>query len=232
MLLAGGKGERLGEACRNTPKPMIEVAGKPFIEHLVRYLEKQDVRNFIFLTGYLGNVIEDYFSANNPNGSSFKFIRENKPLGTGTPAAQAIQQAGIQENFILLNGDSLVEFSVEELTNAASGCDGALVAIPAPEEQRYGFLSSECGILTGFSEKDAPASGQPALINGGVYCLTPALFAGVDTNAPCSIERDLFPAWLQKGNEFALIETTGSFLDIGTPESLAQADDFILKLDL
>ena len=230
ILLAGGKGERLGDICKDIPKPMVKVAGNPFIEHIVQYLEKKGVKKFVFLTGYLGNVIEDYFTANNPTELSFTFIREKEPLGTGGAVANAINTLDMTMPFLLLNGDSFAPCSFRSLAAAATGCHGSLVALPAPKGQRYGYLQHTSNLLTGFSEKQSTDDIGPSLINGGIYYLSPALFDNVDDTQPHSIERDLFPAWIELGKKFMLFESKTGFLDIGTPESLAQADEFILKL--
>lgn len=230
ILLAGGRGERLGDVCRSIPKPMIEVAGRPFIEHLVRYLEKKGVTNFVFLTGYLGNTVEEYFNFHNPTELSFNFIHEKTPLGTGGSVANAVNIMDITTPFLLMNGDSFAPFSLNELAGAAAGCHGSLIALPAPREMRYGVLQHDSNILKGFNEKQSPDDLQTNLINGGVYYLSPALFKGLDDDRPYSIEHDLFPAWIDTGKKFMLVESNGGFLDIGTPESLAQADEFILGL--
>lgn len=230
MILVGGRGTRLGHACDDVPKPMISVLGVPFVEHLVRFLEKQGVGHFYLLTGYLGEKVASYFE-NRPRASQgvFTCIQEEEPLGTGGAVKNAIEKAHITGPFLLLNGDSFGVFSVKELRAAASDHDGALVATKIEDTSRFGSLQvSEDDYLEAFIEKrDGAGAG---LINSGIYYLKPSLFERFSEGQPYSIERDCFPEWLAAGRSFAVKTVPGSFLDIGTPASLAEGPRFVSSL--
>lgn len=230
MILVGGRGTRLGHICDTRPKPMIPVAGAPFVEHIVRFLEKQGIRRFYFLTGYHGEQVAAYFSnRRDSSGSVFTCIQEKKPLGTGGAVLNAIEQAHITEHFFLLNGDSFAVFSAQALATAARGHAGSLVAAKVADASRFGSLEvSEDGCLEAFLEKrDGIVAG---LINSGIYCLNPDLFERFPSGKPYSIERDFFPEWLASGNSFPVITAPGPFLDIGAPESLAEVEIFVASL--
>jgi NDP-sugar pyrophosphorylase family protein len=228
LILAGGKGTRLGERCRDCPKPMLPAAGAPFLAHVVDLLRRQGVTRFLFLTGYLGEQVELYFSARRDPGIEYVCLQEEHLLGTGGAVRTALLRQGIRARFLLLNGDSICPFDLAALLDAGSAGGGALVAVRVEEGSRYGTLDvDDRGRLRAFREK-AAASG-PALINSGIYCLASELFDGFPLGQPASIERDYFPAWLAAGVSFRVVPVPGPFLDIGTPESLGQAETFLRR---
>ena len=228
LILAGGRGTRLGKACDDCPKPMLPVAGKPFLEHVTDYLSDQGVRHFVFLTGHLGEQVETHFRACSSEDTYCEFVREESALGTGGAAAFGLSRSRVEGGFLLLNGDSFVRFSPQELLEVASGLDGAITAVRVPDAARYGALVVDnTGCLERFSEKSGGC--KPGLINGGAYFLRAELFEGMSRNQECSLERDLFPAWLAAGRRFAICEVESDFLDIGTPESLKEAECFFAE---
>ncbi|HUI07379.1 MAG TPA: sugar phosphate nucleotidyltransferase [Verrucomicrobiae bacterium] len=230
LLLVGGRGTRLGSVCDKLPKPLLPVAGKAFLEHIVHWLVNQGVRRFFFLTGHLGEQVADYFAGRPLPGVTYSFVQERMPLGTGGSVRAALGYTGLRERFLLLNGDSFVPFPVARLVEAAKPCAGALLAGEVREGGRYGSLevSSE-GILTGFAEKRG--GGAPRLlVNLGVYCLGPELFWRFPEGRPYSIETDFYPAWIAAGERLAVIKVHCNFIDIGTPESLQEAEKFVTDL--
>ena len=230
LLLLGGRGTRLGTVCEELPKPLLPVAGKPFVDHIVDWLVEQGVRRFFFLTGYRGDQVEAYFAKQTRLGVSYSFVREAKPLGTGGAARAALESTGLREKFLLLNGDSFAPSSLAGLVEAAGQCAGALLAGEVPEGGRFGSVEVDAdGMLTGFAEKRAGAAGK-RLVNLGVYCLDPNLFGRFPSGKAYSIETDFFPAWIAAGERLAVVKTTSGFIDIGTPESLQEAEKFVTEL--
>jgi NDP-sugar pyrophosphorylase family protein len=230
MILVGGRGTRLGHICDTCPKPMIPVAGVPFVEHIVRFLKKQGTRQFYLLTGYRGEQVAAYFR-NRPDtpGLDIVCIQEKEPLGTGGAVLNAIDQAHITHPFLLLNGDSFTVFRTSDLAAAASGHAGSLVATRVGDVSRFGSLDiGEDGCLRAFIEKQSQrAAGH---INSGIYYLKPDLFDRFPRVQSSSIERNFFPEWIASGLLFPVLTTPGPFLDIGTPESLAEAESFVIRL--
>jgi NDP-sugar pyrophosphorylase family protein len=205
---------------------MLPVAGAPFLAHVVDLLRRQGVTRFLFLTGYLGEQVEAYFAARCDAGVSYACLREEQLLGTGGAVRAALAQRGIRERFLLLNGDSACPFDLGALLDAAADGGGALVAVRVEESSRFGTLEVDArGRLRAFREKAATTGA--ALINSGIYCLAPELFDDFPPDQPASIERDYFPLWLAAGSTFNVVPVDGPLLDIGTPESLGQAAQFL-----
>ena len=105
VIFAGGLGERLRPLTRATPKPLIPIKNRPFLWYQIRLLSSFGVKKFIILTGYLSNLIEDYFEDGKKLGVEIIYSKEESPLGTG--GALKLASPLIKENFLLLNGDDI-----------------------------------------------------------------------------------------------------------------------------
>src|SRR5262249_34445852 len=151
------------------PKPMAPVAGRPFLEWVIRYLARQGVTEVALSTGHLSAVIERHFAAEPVPGVGVSCFEEPQPLGTGGGFVRAVELSRLSpDGWLVLNGDSLV---FADLNRVFSGLenpknDGVIVGREVPDASRYGTLvEGDGGELVGFQEK-RPGRG---LINAGVY---------------------------------------------------------------
>jgi D-glycero-alpha-D-manno-heptose 1-phosphate guanylyltransferase len=224
ILLAGGAGTRIRELYPDTPKPLVPVAGRPFLDWVCRYWASQGVNRIVLSLGYRADVAERYLAARQWSGLTVEAVREEQPLGTGGAIRFAAGRAG--DPFVVANADSLV---VADLSGAAAlladpTLDGVVVGVRVEDTARYGSLDiSGDGRLLGFREK-RPGRGW---INGGVYFLRQRLLPLFPAASPLSMESDVFPALLAAGARLGVLPVEAPFLDIGTPESLGQAGGFI-----
>lgn len=226
VVLAGGYGTRVQHLLPNLPKPMAPVAGKPFLEWVVLYLGEQGIRQIILSTGYLGEVVADHFQCLSIPGVQVHCYRETQPLGTAGGFLNAINPEPLPTAWLVLNGDSLAFAPLAVLTEQLSDStvDGAILGISMSDASRYGTLAcDEQGNLLRFAEK-RPGAG---IINAGVYLLRPALLEDLPRNVPLSFENQVFPRWIEGGKRLKVCAIAAPFLDIGTPESLPQAEAFI-----
>jgi D-glycero-alpha-D-manno-heptose 1-phosphate guanylyltransferase len=227
VILAGGFGTRVQHLLPGMPKPMAPVAGRPFLEWVVRYLAKQGMTKVVISTGYLTGVVEQHFQNQPVPGVNVQCVAETEPLGTGGGFLFAVRAAGQSTHaWLVLNGDSLVfadlRLAVAPLSDPA--ISGVIVGRTVPDASRYGTLTTnDSGELLGFEEKQ-PGVG---VINSGVYLLRHALLTEFPAKLPLSFERDVFPALIERGFRLQTVATETPFLDIGTPESLPQAEAFI-----
>jgi D-glycero-alpha-D-manno-heptose 1-phosphate guanylyltransferase len=226
-ILAGGFGTRIKHLLGDLPKPMAQVNGKPFIEWVVRYLAAQKIRNFVLSTGYMTEAVEKHFQSQPVENVRVNCVPEISPLGTAGGFLNAIQ-AG-KENpqaWLVLNGDSLVLTSLEAFFKSLddSQIDGAILGVRAPDASRFGTISQNTkGDLVGFNEKK-PGAG---IINAGVYLFRTETIEKFPTKTPLSFETEVFPSLISKKVRLKVCVTDAPFLDIGTPESLPMAEDFI-----
>ena len=228
VILAGGVGTRLRDTLPDRPKPMALVAGRPFLEWVVRYLAAQGVRRFVLSTGHFSEVVKTHF-ARGIGSLKISCAWEREPLDTAGGFLNGVESVTPRPGWWLVcNGDSLAVADLGGLLNstAAKGdADGAILGVEVADTGRYGrLIVSDSGELKEFGDK---RSGR-GLINAGVYLLRDEFVRSLGQVRPLSFERDVFPGALKDGSRLHVAVTNGAFLDIGTPQSLGQAKDFIL----
>jgi D-glycero-alpha-D-manno-heptose 1-phosphate guanylyltransferase len=152
---------------------------------------------------------------------------ETEPLGTGGGFLRAARASGEKPAaWLVLNGDTLAFTDLHAMASCLNepSLQGVLLARRVPDAARYGTLAvGTRGELLGFEEKRA---GQ-GIINAGVYWLRPSLLDQFPRGPVISLENDVFPAWVARGLALKVQLTDAPFLDIGTPETLAQAESFV-----
>lgn len=229
IVLAGGLGARIQHLLPDTPKPLAPVAGRPFVEWILRYLRGQGVRRAVLSTGHLADKMDAFVAALAIDGLEVSCAHEGAPLGTAGGFLNALAEAQDRtSNVLACNGDSLVLESLDPLFDALDdeGTDGALLAVRVADASRFGTVDIDArGLLRGFAEK-CPGAG---LVNGGVYLFRRACIDRFPAKRPLSFEYDVFPALLADGARIRVVCCEAPFLDIGTEESLAQAGAFVLR---
>jgi D-glycero-alpha-D-manno-heptose 1-phosphate guanylyltransferase len=229
VVLAGGFGKRVEHLLPDLPKPMAPVNGRPFLEWVVRYLAAQAIRRVILSTGHLAAVVEKHFRTQPVPGVNISCVPETTPLGTAGGFLNAIRHAdGKPAAWLVLNGDSLAAAPLDEMIQSLTSSEmaGALLGVPMPEAARYGTISQNPkGELAGFNEKK-PGAG---VINAGVYLFRAPVTGLFPDKTPLSFETDVFPALIARRARLKVCVTNAPFLDIGTPESLPLAEEFVRR---
>lgn len=228
-ILAGGLGTRLRDALPDRPKVLAPVAGRPFVTHLLDQLILAGFREAVLLTGHMHDEVrEELGEAYGPLRLSYS--RERQPLGTGGAVRAALATIGTS-SLLVVNGDSYLDLDFAALVRF-HGCRASSVSVAlahVADASRYG--SARLGMngqVVAFQEK--AASGGAGWVNAGAYVFRRNVIESIPTDRPVSLERDVLPCWVSRGQVFGL-RTEGRFIDIGTPESLARAADFFLGTD-
>jgi D-glycero-alpha-D-manno-heptose 1-phosphate guanylyltransferase len=221
VLLVGGLGTRLRSVVPSAPKPLAPVGNKSFLDLLIRQLRYQGVNSVVMCTGYLGDQIEDEFGDGQSWGVAIEYSKELRPLGTG--GAVKLAQSCLRDapDFLVMNGDSFVEVDFHELIRFHRGHGGlvSMAVLQVRNSARFGTVQmGALGRVTGFLEKTGYET--PGIINAGVYVFDRTVLEHIP-DCPTSLERELFPRILDYG-VYAL-EQHGMFIDIGTPEDYARA---------
>jgi NDP-sugar pyrophosphorylase family protein len=217
VVLVGGRGTRLGSLTETTPKPMLDVAGRPFLEYQLDFLRLAGVEEILFCAGYRAETLQQHFGDGGRFGLRIRYAIESQPAGTGGAVKLAATQ--LQEKFFVLNGDTIFEADLTLLGAAPREATTAAVALREVEDvSRFGQVHLNGNQVTDFAEKSGVGRG---LINGGLYCLRRAAI-DLLPEGPSSLERDLFPLLAQQQHLIGL-PFGGYFLDIGLPETLARA---------
>jgi NDP-sugar pyrophosphorylase family protein len=228
FILAGGLGTRLQPVVSDRPKPMAPVQGVPFLEMLLDSLAGKGVRDFVILSGYRGDAIEDYFRNRKPQRTRIRFSREKTPLGTGGAVKHAERFA--TDPTLLVNGDTFYDADLQELLRFHRQTDAevTLSLMPVADATRYGSVRvDEHGKVMGFHEKEQGTAG-PGLINAGCSLLSQEFIKKLPQGCSFSMEQEIFPQTAQSGSMFGLCRER-VFFDIGTPESYEAFQRFATK---
>ena len=228
VVLAGGFGRRIQHLLPDIPKPMAPVNGKPFLEWVVRYLTAQKIRRVVLSTGHLAEVVAGHFQSQPVKNAHVVCVPETKPLGTAGGFLNAIQGADQSEAFVVLNGDSLAPAPLAQMFQSLDDPEikGAILGVRVADASRFGtILQNARGDLAGFNEKK-PGAG---VINAGIYLFRASVIDSFPDKSPLSFETEVFPALIADGVRLKVCVTDAPFLDIGTPESLPLAEEFIRR---
>jgi len=227
VILAGGMGTRISHVLPSLPKPLAPVFGKPFIEWVIRFLEKQNIPQALVSTGHLSYLIEEFVLRYKSQKIKLQSIREDQPLGTAGGVLNTLEHSRVScENILILNGDSLTLTDLSPLFSSLEeeSCAVAMLGIRMADAGRYGTLvTSIDGLLEGFKEKQ-PGEG---LVNAGVYLFQKHILSELPGGKSLSFETDVFPALIKRKIRIKVVEVSAPFIDIGTEESLGCASSFI-----
>lgn len=231
ILLVGGFGTRLMPLTRNTPKPMLTVAGLPVTEHQLMMAKKAGITQVVLATSYLSDVFTPYFGDGSQWGMSIKYAVEKEPLGTGGAIRNAAQLLDTQESVVILNGDVLSSHDLTEQIrqHEAHDADVTLHLTQVQDARAFGCVPTDSeGRVTAFLEKmENPVTNQ---INAGCYVFNPRVISSIPIDTVVSVERETFPALVSNGAKvFGYLENA-YWLDIGTPKALLKAStDIVLR---
>jgi NDP-sugar pyrophosphorylase family protein len=228
VILAGGLGTRLGSLTRKIPKPMVPVAGVPYLEHQLTLLARQSLREVLLLTGYLGDQIESYFGTGARLGLRLRYVREAQPQGTGGALRDARPQ--LDESFLLLYGDSLLPIGYAAATRRLkdSAALGAIVVYRDPSGEtavRPNVALDRSGLVTRY-DKTAPSGSGLEYVEAGVSCFRREVLDLLPAAGPASFEQCVFPRLIER-RQLAALSTAQRFYDIGTPERLRAIEDYL-----
>jgi mannose-1-phosphate guanylyltransferase/phosphomannomutase len=222
VVLCGGLGTRLSPVLKDRPKTLALVSGRPFLAYLLDQLADAGIQDVILATGHFGDQVRDTFQ-DYYRGMRLSYSQETSPLGTGGALRAAAE--GL-ENALVMNGDSWCDANLREF---ATGPANSLVVTAMDDCRRYGAVEFDTGgLVTAFQEK-RPAEDRPipGFINAGIYLLSRDLIESIPPDRAVSLEREIFPAWID--GRLQAWQCHGRFIDIGTPESLASADEFFAR---
>ncbi len=228
VLLVGGMGTRLRSVAPSKPKPLVSVGEKPFLELLVRQLSSQGIRRLVMCSGYLADQIESEFGDGHSRDVAIEYSKELQPVGTAGAVKLAQHLLGDASDFLVMNGDSFLEIDFDRLIrfHRERGGLASMAVRRVKNASRFGSVTMDTrGRVMGFSEKTS--SDAPGIVNAGVYVLGRAVLEHIP-EGPASLERDVFPELLKHG--VYAMEEHGMFIDIGTPEDYARAQQICNQL--
>jgi len=230
VILAGGLGTRMRPITETIPKPMITVAGKPFLQHQLELLSGAGCERALLLVAYLGEQIQEYFGDGTRFGCNISYSFEPSPLGTGGALKNA--QAQLQNYFVLVNGDTYLAIDYGELVGkfAEANCSALIVAYekPAAVSQHIpaNILPNNLGVdvegvVTAYRKRDPEGLSH---IDAGVIVLKKGILAGLVPGQKRSLEEEIYPNLIARGEMRAWVSRE-PFYDMGSPQGLAALEE-------
>jgi mannose-1-phosphate guanylyltransferase len=199
IVLVGGKGTRLRPLTLSAPKPMLPIAGVPYLTHLLSRIREAGIEHVIMGTSYQAEVFSEYYGDGSQLGLELEYVVEQTPLGTGG-AIGNVRHLLRADTALVFNGDILTGCDLNDLlaTHRAARADVSLHLTTVPDPRAFGCVPTDPdGRVTAFLEKDPnPVTDQ---INAGTYVFARAVIEAIPTGHPVSVERETFPGLLAAG---------------------------------
>jgi NDP-sugar pyrophosphorylase family protein len=232
-ILAGGRGTRLHPLVQDRPKPMVELAGRPFLEYLILQLRRQGFRQLVVCSGYRASVISDYFGNGDRWDVEIAYSTEPLPLGTGGALRRAVGDLP-DERWLVMNGDSFFDAPLDVLVaeHTGAGAAATLALARVQDSGRFGRVHVDGnGWVTQFIAQAMPnGAAGPSLINGGIYVVERSVIDAVPADTLVSLEHEVFSPLVGRGLRGVTFDR--AFVDIGVPDDylrLGQQPELLLK---
>jgi histidinol-phosphate phosphatase family protein len=224
IILAGGKGTRLSDRLKGLPKPLVDVAGKPLLEHQIQLLKKYGYTDILLLVNYGANYIEDFCSQNNNWGINVRCLNEGHPLGTAGATLAALSY--LEENFLVVYGDTMLEVDLMRFENFHNAHqDGAATLFLHPNDHPYDSdlvgVDDADRIYDFYPYPHNEEVAYPNLVNAALYYVRRSSLESWSSNSKLlDFGKDLFPAMIKKNLILYGYNSPEYIKDCGTPERL------------
>jgi len=218
VIMAGGMGTRLRPHTEKCPKPMLHIAGRPILEHIIERAKLRGFNRFVLAVNYLGHLIEEYFGDGSSLGVTISYLREQSPLGTA--GALGLLEEVPACPIVVTNGDVLTDIDYGELLDfhARHRADATMAVCIHEWQHPFGVVHTEGVEIVSVEEKPVVRSH----VNAGVYALSPESLAALEKDAYCDMPT-LFHLLREKGGRTLAYPIHEPWLDIGKPDDLDTA---------
>ncbi len=224
IILAGGQGTRLRPVINSTPKALAKINGRPFIYFLLDQLKETGIKLIVMSTGF-GSLEIERELGNWYRDMKIVYSQEAVPLGTGGALRKAAPYVN-SSDVLVLNGDSFCQSNLSSFLEwyQSRSVEAAMIVTKTDVPSAFGQLCfSSKGKVESFIEKRTQKTNS--WINAGIYLFSQNILSTINEDRPLSLEKNLFPQWTREGRLWAY-PAESPFIDIGTPESFAQAQTF------
>ncbi len=230
IILVGGEGTRLRPLTYTSPKQMQPIMGRPMIEWVLDHLASHGIDEVVLSLGYLPDAFVEAYPGGTYGSIKLTYAVEPERLDTAGAIGYAARFAGLDDTFVVLNGDVMTDLDLTELVRFHRD-RGALATIALHEVEdpsAFGVVpTDDDGRVLAFVEKPAPGEAPTNLINAGTYVLEPSVLDLIPEGRKVSIERETFPLLVEQGHCYATPDAC-YWLDAGTPKAYLQAHyDFL-----
>jgi mannose-1-phosphate guanylyltransferase / phosphomannomutase len=230
VIMAGGEGTRLRPLTSNQPKPMLPLANRPMMEHVVALLRSHGFEDVVVTVAFMANAIRNYFGDGSEFGVRMAYATEPTPLGTAGSILNAREQ--LEERFLVISGDVLTDMDLSAAVRAHEerGAIGTIALKSVDDPLEFGIvITDESGAVERFLEK--PTWGQvfSDTINTGIYVLEPEIFDFIAPGKPVDFSADVFPDVLAAGRALYGHVSDGYWEDVGTLEAYLRSHQDVME---
>jgi dTDP-glucose pyrophosphorylase len=215
IVMAGGMGKRLMPHTEHCPKPLVEVAGKPMLEHIIDQAKNEGFKKFIFSINYLGHMIEEYFGDGSQHEISIEYIKEEEPLGTA--GSISLIDHLINAPAVVTNGDIISDIRYGEILDFHCKQDAIATMAVKVYEQQNPFGVVETNGIDIISLKEKPITSN--YINAGVYVVSPNAIKELKKGSYCDMP-DLFRKIINLNKKAVVYPMHEPWVDVGRPDDL------------
>ena len=226
VVLVGGFGTRLRPLTADLPKQMLPICGVPMIEWVVGHLATHGVQEVGLSLGYRPDGFLNAYPDGQIAGIPYRVAVEPEPRGTAGAVRFATDEFGVDDTFLVLNGDVLTDLDITDLIefHREHQAEATIALQPVPDPSRFGVVSTSLdGQVKEFVEKPEVGRAPSNNVNAGTYVLEPSVIERIPSGIEVSIERETFPELARAGTLYALSSST-YWLDTGTPEQFLEAN--------
>ncbi len=227
VIMAGGKGTRIASVNSEVPKPMIQISGKPILEHQTEVLKRQGFNDFIFVIGYKGEAISQYFGNGEKFGIKIEYVVENEPLGTA--GSFYYLRKMISEDFLLLNGDIIFDINVDKFMRAHKehkkhGGLATLFTHPNSHPYDSGIIKADNdGRVIDWLHKEDKRLWYKNRVNAGIHMLSCEILDRVTMPVKTDMDRDILKPLIREGRLYAY-DSPEYVKDMGTPDRFYETE--------
>lgn len=232
VILAGGRGTRMGALAAACPKPMVPIAGKPILAYQLELAGRYGVRDVIVLLGHMGDAIRSHFGSQ-WQGMHLEYLQEEQPLGTAG-AVRSAQSLLDDDDFLVFYGDTIVDIDLHSLTSAHRQGGryllGTLVVHPNNHPYDSDIVEVQDGRIVAIHSKPHPTGFVARnLVSAALYVLNPKIFEHIELDRFADFGRDVFPRIVRAGHALGAYHTAEYIKDVGTPERHGEVEHDLLS---
>jgi mannose-1-phosphate guanylyltransferase len=223
VILVGGEGTRMRPLTLNTPKAMLPVLNKPFLEHMIGNLKVHGIDDIVLSSCYLPDRIQDYFGQGHEFGVNLNYVVEESPLGTAGGVKNA--ERFLDDVFFVFNGDIFTDIDLSQmlLQHRERKAKASIALTPVDDPSRYGVVETDSqGMVKRFVEKPKREEATSNMINAGIYILEPEVMEHVPPETRFMFEHHLFPHLLDINTPIMAYPSNDYWIDMGTPDKYLQ----------
>jgi mannose-1-phosphate guanylyltransferase len=231
IILVGGQGTRLRPLTARRHKSLVPVANEPAISYLFAWLRRSGFRRAVLAIGMHNDDLADAFPPGDMQGLELLHVIERQRLESGGAIRNAVEEAGIDDRFLVLNGDVYVDFDFTRALEAhtAANADLTLALTPVDDPSSFGVAVVDGeGIVTGFVEKPPPGTASSNLVNAGAWIFERRLVDEIPPGA-VRVEETLFPSLVARRRRVLGYRFEGPWADIGTPQRYLELNRLLVR---